>query len=127
MRRFLGLTLVVLAAAVISQAALAKPTDAARSTSAREASVEQAIVDRMNQIRAAKGLRPLTVAPSLRSAAVQHSRTMADFGFFEHESRDGSPFWKRVSRLYGSKGYGRWNVGENILWSSARIDAATAV
>jgi uncharacterized protein YkwD len=124
MRRILALVCVVLTAASIGHAAQAAP---ARATTARETGIELAIVDRMNAIRAAKGLRPLAMAPGLRAAAALHSRTMAEVGFFEHESNDGTPFWKRVSRLYGSNGFDSWSVGENILWSSARIDADTAV
>jgi uncharacterized protein YkwD len=52
---------------------------------------------------------------------------MATFGYFEHESRDGSEFWKRVKRFYRSGGYGTWSVGENLLWSTGRIDASRAL
>ena len=44
---------------------------------------------------------------------------MGKFGFFSHESRDGSEFWARVKRWYGPDGYRSWSVGENLLWSSA--------
>jgi len=52
---------------------------------------------------------------------------MGRFGYFEHESRDGSAFWKRVQRFYGSESYGNWSVGENLLWSSGSVDASRAL
>ena len=52
---------------------------------------------------------------------------MGTFGYFEHASRNGSAFWKRIKRFYGSTGSGTWSVGENLLWSSGRLDASTAV
>ena len=52
---------------------------------------------------------------------------MGRFGYFEHESRDGSAFWKRVQRFYGAGSYGTWSVGENLLWSSGGVDASRAL
>ena len=52
---------------------------------------------------------------------------MGTFGFFDHDSRDGSAFWQRVQRFYGDEGYGTWSVGENLLWSSGGVDAAAAL
>lgn len=124
MRRFLSLCLVVLAAATIVAAATAAPS---RVAVAREAGIEQGILDRLNAIRTARGLRSFALSPSLRQAAVSHSQTMAEAGIFQHESQDGSPFWKRVARFYGSNGYASWQVGENILWRSPPADAAAAV
>jgi uncharacterized protein YkwD len=52
---------------------------------------------------------------------------MADRGFFSHSSPDGSAFWKRVQRHYGSRGYGYWSVGETLLWSSPDVEAKGAL
>jgi uncharacterized protein YkwD len=52
---------------------------------------------------------------------------MGTHGFFAHDSRDGSEFWKRVRRFYGPDGYRTWSVGENLLWSSGRLNAAGAL
>jgi len=52
---------------------------------------------------------------------------MTSTGLFQHESSDGSAFWKRVERYYGSVGYQRWDVGETLLWSSPDTTASTAV
>ena len=45
------------------------------------------------------------------------------FGSFDHGSRDGSEFWKRVQRFYSPEGYRSWSVGENLLWSSGHLSA----
>jgi Uncharacterized protein with SCP/PR1 domains len=47
---------------------------------------------------------------------------MAAKGYFEHESADGTAFWKRIQHWYGSSGFGFWSVGENLLWSSPDVD-----
>ena len=48
-------------------------------------------------------------------------------GYFEHNSHDGTAFWKRIERWYGSGGYGYWSVGENLLWSSPDVEPAGAL
>jgi hypothetical protein len=48
-------------------------------------------------------------------------------GYFAHDDFDGTPFWKRIQRLYPSSGFRRWSVGENLLWASPEITAAHAV
>ena len=48
-------------------------------------------------------------------------------GYFSHASRDGSAFWRRVERFYGSAGYRYWSVGENLLWSSPDVTSASAL
>ena len=81
----------------------------------------------LNAIRRAHGLAPLRLSRPLSAAADAHSRSMGTFGFFDHDSRDGSEFWKRVQRFYGADGYGTWSVGENLLWSSGHLSAAAAL
>ncbi len=88
--------------------------------------LESDIVARINGQRTVRGLRPLRVSRGLTAAAKYHSRQMGLFGFFEHESRNGAPFWRRIERFYPS-GRGYWSVGENILWESPETSAASAV
>ncbi len=88
--------------------------------------LEADIVGRMNAQRGARGLRPLRVSRGLTNAANYHSHQMGRFGFFEHESRNGAPFWRRIERFYPS-GRGYWSVGENILWESPEANASSAV
>ena len=89
--------------------------------------LESSVLEELNSIRRSHGLVPVRLSRSLSSAADEHSRSMGAFGYFEHNSRDGSVFWKRIKRFYGSSGFGSWSVGENLLWSSGRLEASAAV
>jgi uncharacterized protein YkwD len=100
-------------------------TAGARRISMR--TLETRVVARMNALRMQHGLRPLRVSWALRRAAWRHSLSMAQRGYFTHESADGTAFWRRVERYYGSRGFRYWSVGENLLWSSPDIGAAEAV
>jgi uncharacterized protein YkwD len=84
------------------------------------------VVARINAQRTARGLRPLRVSRGLTAAASYHSREMGVRGFFEHESVNGAPFWKRIERFY-PMGRGSWSVGENIFWETPDTSAASAV
>src|SRR6476619_4313802 len=78
--------------------------------------LETGVLSQLNGIRATHGLKPLRLNARLSAAAAQHSREMGTAGYFEHESRDGTAFWKRIDRFYASNRYGYWSVGENLLW-----------
>jgi uncharacterized protein YkwD len=117
-----GLVAVLLAFAAGAPAAAAP--DAATTVAASE-SLETALLAELNEVRLAHGLSPLRRSGGLATAASVHSRAMAQFGFFQHESRDGSSFTQRVQRFYGPSGRG-WLVGENLLWGT-RVNAALAV
>ena len=88
--------------------------------------LERAVLVELNAVRRAHGLVPLRRSEPLGRAADVHSRAMGVHGFFEHDSRDGSPFWQRVQRFYTKTG--RWSVGENLVWGSdGSLDARRAV
>jgi uncharacterized protein YkwD len=87
----------------------------------------RAVLSEINSVRTSHSLRPLRLATKLTAAADQHSREMGARGYFEHSSADGTSFWKRVARYYGSAGYRYWSVGENLLWSSGTLTPAAAV
>ena len=89
--------------------------------------LESGVLAELNAIRRAHGLVPVRLSRPLSAAADAHSHSMGTFGYFEHESRDGSAFWKRVQRYYGAGAYGTWSVGENLLWSSGGVDASHAL
>ncbi len=89
--------------------------------------LESGVLAELNAIRRAHGLAPLRLSSPLSAAADSHSRSMATHGYFEHESRDGTAFWKRVQRFYGADSYGTWSVGENLLWSSGGVNASAAL
>jgi uncharacterized protein YkwD len=120
----LGLTLAVAAAV----AALAPLTaEAAPDRAVSSARLELQVARRVNAVRRWHELRPLLLSRALTAAARRHSRDMARRGYFEHESANGAPFWARIERHYRSEGYRRWEVGENILWTSGRATAVRVV
>jgi uncharacterized protein YkwD len=107
----------------------AAPARTARPSRARSAMaiLEDAVVNRMNQIRRSHGLRPLRVSRPLAVAADYHSKDMARRGYFEHDSANGTAFWRRIERFYPSRGFRSWVVGENLLWATDTYGAAFAV
>ena len=114
----------LLARAAVRQSA-ARPSGAAAPKSILSA-LEADIVARINAQRGARGLRSLRVSRRLTAAAEYHSHEMGVFGFFEHTSRNGAPFWRRLERFYPS-GRGYWSVGENIFWESPDTTGSSAV
>src|SRR5205823_13204050 len=72
--------------------------------------LESGVLSQLNQIRLQHGLQPVKISAPLTAAAAQHSRDMGSAGYFQHESRDGTAFWRRIGRWYGSTGYGYWSV-----------------
>jgi uncharacterized protein YkwD len=91
------------------------------------AALEHAVIGRINQIRRGRGLRALRFNSRLAAAADFHSRDMARKGYFEHESANGTAFWRRIERFYPSRGFSSWTVGENLLWASNSYGASFAV
>ena len=124
-----GIKVVVAVALVALLGAFAAPTAESGKATNRVAlsSLETGVLAQLNKIRAQHGLQPVTVSARLTAAAAQHSKEMGGAGYFEHNSNDGTAFWKRISRWYASGGYGYWSVGENLLWSSPEVDPAGAL
>jgi uncharacterized protein YkwD len=88
--------------------------------------LEPQVLATINDFRRANGLPPLRLSRGLTIAAAEHSLSMAEHGYFEHSSFDGSPFWKRVAAVYPRKGR-RWIVGENLVWASPGLSARRAL
>ena len=84
---------------VVVPATPARPTGARRLLSALELDV----VARINAQRRSRGLRALRVSRGLTFAANYHTHQMGQLGFFEHESVNGAPFWRRIQRFYPSR------------------------
>jgi uncharacterized protein YkwD len=121
---------IVIAVALLALfGALAAPAARSGKVDTRVAltGLESGVLSNLNQIRVRHGLQPLKISARLTAAATQHSREMGTSGYFRHDSRDGTAFWKRIGRWYGSGGYGYWSVGENLLWSSPEVDAPRAL
>jgi uncharacterized protein YkwD len=114
---------VVLAAALVL---LAVPVASAKNKIAIS-SLEAGVLQKVNETRAAHNLGPLRLSMRLTAAADAHNTDMADNGYFDHTSRDGTPFGKRVEQWYGSSGYHYWAAGENILWSSPSLTPGRAL
>ena len=105
----------------------ASAADAAPAAAERLQALDHELLIRLNATRTAHGLRPLVLSDDLQSAAVAHSRSMLEGGFFAHDSKDGSPFVARVKGFYRAAGYDAWSVGENLLYNTAAMDASTAM
>jgi uncharacterized protein YkwD len=121
------------ASIVLVLAALALPVGAAaggdaQATVAREPSLEGLVLQRINEVRASQGLGRLSASSDLSRAALTHSRSMVVSGYFAHESKNGSPFWKRVKSFYAPRA-GSWTVGENLAMfgGGSRPDANAIV
>jgi uncharacterized protein YkwD len=102
-------------------------TKTSRRTAVALSALESGVVARVNAVRRSHGLRGLKLSRGLSAAAAYHSRQMVQHGFFEHESRGGGSFWKRVERFYGSRGFRSWEVGENLAYGSPDLGAAATV
>ena len=118
-----AVALCALAGAVAAPGALSGKT----RTRVTLTALESGVLADLYQIRAQHGLKPVRINARLTAAATQHSREMGTAGYFQHESHDGTAFWKRVGRYYASSGYGYWSVGENLLWSAPDVSATKAM
>jgi uncharacterized protein YkwD len=122
--------LVVLAACsvVAVQTAAARAPQASGRTHAvgRLKTLEPQVFAAINEFRRQHGLAPLRLSRALTIVAASHSLSMAEHGYFEHTSFDGSPFWKRVATVYPRKGR-RWSVGENLVWAAPGLSARRAL
>lgn len=93
----------------------------------RQAALEAAVVERVNAVRAQRGLRRVEVSAPLRAAAVEKSAAMVRTGYFGHTPPGGTPFWRAIARRYPTAGYRTWTVGQDLLWTAPELDAATIV
>ena len=126
--RLRPLLLCVLSVVLAVPAALA-PASARSATKAseqRDNTFELGVMREVNRLRAAHGLRTLTVSTSLQAAAAFQTRDMLDRGYFDHDQPGGASFGARLKRFYPVNG-ATWLVGENLFWSSAGITPVAAV
>lgn len=110
--------------------ALAFPAAAAATSSAPSsqlASLDAGVLLQLNEIRTLHGLTPLTTSPALDASAAEHTQEMGARGYFEHDSANGTAFWKRIEQWYTTTGCDYWSVGENLLWSSPDVDPTQAM
>jgi len=129
----------VILAAVLLAAALAATSASARERGGRNETasgstrvtgmplLEAQVLVQINVLRRSNGLVPLRASTALAAAARVQSLSMAQHGFFAHESFGGSPFWKRVETRYRKPPDGSWSVGENLVWRSPGLSARRAL
>jgi uncharacterized protein YkwD len=89
------------------------PTPAAAAVNLQ---LEHTLLRLINDTRAERGLRSLRASRTLARTATGHARSMAQFGYFAHASRDGSSPRDRIARAdprLAARG-----VGEVLLWRS---------
>jgi uncharacterized protein YkwD len=110
----------------LSTTAVAAPLRAS-GHSTRAATLEGQIVATLNRLRAAHGLTALRRSPALTAAAREHSSEMARRGYFGHDSQRWKTFTARLLHFYPHGNGTFWAVGENLLWSTASLDAAAAL
>jgi len=122
-----ALSILVVAAIAVGSALAAHSSHALRTRRAALSSLERGVLTDINAFRQAHGLAPLRISAQLDAAARRHSEEMAAKGYFAHSSANGSAFWRRIQRFYGSSNRGLWSVGENLLWSSPSVSAARAL
>jgi uncharacterized protein YkwD len=79
---------------------------------------ESGILNAMNQVRVAAGLRPLRFDGKLHAAARAHSADMMRRGYFGHGA-----FSRRMSGFHVHAK----TVGENLAWGTGPYSAATAI
>jgi uncharacterized protein YkwD len=91
------------------------------------AGLESGLLKQLNVVRGDRGLSALRSNAKLAAAAEQHSREMADDGYFDHDSVDGTSFATRIAKWYPLGRFHSWDVGENLLWSSPTVDPSRAV
>ena len=119
--------LVVPASALAASSATATRTATSRAASVtRAGSLEELVLQEINVVRARRGLAGLAASPALSRSAAAHSRAMATYGFFSHESRSGAAFSERIKRFYGPRS-GAWTVGENLAMFGGSTPSAGAI
>lgn len=93
----------------------------ARVSSATLEVARRATVCLLNRERAARGLAPLRLHPTLTRVAERHARDMVRNRYFAHVSRDGrSPFDRMLATRYVGRG-AHWLLGENIGWGTRSL------
>jgi uncharacterized protein YkwD len=125
-----------LAALAVVTAALVAPATTAQAASrvltARDAS-EPILVQRINNLRTARGLRRLRVSRRLTSAATRHANSLALDAYFRHElltparAVDWTPYGRWIHWYYPGPDYTIWSAGENLAWGAPDLTPRATV
>ncbi len=89
--------------------------------------INDAILCLHNQIRAEKGLPLLRENARLRKAALGHSNTMVNEGYFDHTSPNGDTFVDRILSARYAKRNDAWTLGENLAWGTGDLSTPTGI
>jgi uncharacterized protein YkwD len=84
-----------------------------------------ALLDRINESRAAHGLAAVAPAPALHTAAMHHTDDMLVRDYFAHTSPVGSTVYDRIVRSGFVSGYS-WTGGETLAWGTGSLRTARA-
>jgi uncharacterized protein YkwD len=122
---------------VLAGPAAAQGYDDPQPPASREAPASKSIADvvdlerqvfvAVNEVRKEHGLSALRLNRGLGEAAREHSRSMAEHGYFRHESYDGTAFWYRIKPMYKPMPRRYWGAGENMAWAAPGLSAAKAI
>ncbi len=115
-------TLVIALLAVLTLA----PGVSASSGSDRSAGLEAALLQQVNAVRVARGLRPLTRSTKLSRAADFHTIAMLRVGAFEHELPGNPSFAQRLKQFYAN-GPVAWAGAENLAMFGPTAPSAREV
>jgi uncharacterized protein YkwD len=91
-----------------------------------DAHFQSLIVRGVNAVRHAHRLPALRNNGALDAAAREHTDEMASYGYFSHNSLDGSSFATRIT-LYYARGRTRIRAGENLYWAQGDPTAESVI
>jgi uncharacterized protein YkwD len=121
-RRVLSVLLAVAAVLLV-----AAPTSliAAPASPAKTNATTTALLDKINEVRAEHGLRPVAFDAHLARAAKTHSSDMVARDYFLHESGPGGEgFDRRIGRFWHPAG--NVSMGEILAWGSGTYASPAA-
>jgi uncharacterized protein YkwD len=79
------------------------------------------LLDRINAVRAAHGLRRVYPSTQLRGVAQHHSLDMISRNYFAHTSPTGSTVFDRIVNSGFVSGYASWIGGETLAWGTGAL------
>jgi uncharacterized protein YkwD len=111
---------------LIGLVALAVATVGVGTAHAATTPARVALLDRINVVRAAHGLRLVYPSTQLRGAAKRHSQDMLTRDYFAHTSPTGSTVYTRIVNSGFVSGYASWLGGETLAWGTGTLAGAKA-
>jgi uncharacterized protein YkwD len=96
-------------------------------------SMEPTLIDRINDVRAAHGLRKLRVSSRLTNAATRHVNSMGAVGYFKSalhtpsSSVEWTPYGTWIDWYWPGAGYTSGAAGESRTWGARDLSARAAV